>query len=327
MTSSIRVQRGITAIASLAFVTLVTVGTASAADLAPIAYTKAPTTPEPTSDIHGFVDVGFSNDYITPRGLLVTNTGLTSQVAVGLSIDVYKNKSGFINTISVYGGVWNDLWSAQNNPTVGSYNEVDWWGGAKIRFAKDWIIDAQYIEFVSPPNNFGTEQHVTAALTYDDTSWGLPVQIKPYVRGWYETSGPSDVTTGRGGGSGYVEFGVTPTYNATKLGWGVILTAPTWVSVGPKTFWTASAATVCGTVGSPCGTSNAGVFSTGLTATVPVTWIPKNFGSWSVRAGFQYYHLLNDYLLQGQVNTGTAANYGAAKRDIVAGLAGFGFNF
>src|SRR6516162_9726666 len=31
----------------------------------------------PPLDIHGFFDVTFANDYITPRGLLVTNTGLT----------------------------------------------------------------------------------------------------------------------------------------------------------------------------------------------------------------------------------------------------------
>lgn len=327
MIGSICVQRGIAAVASFVFAAFMAVGTASAADLADIPLKASPPSPPPTSDIHGFFDVGFSNDYITPRGLLVTNTGLTTQIAAGLSADVYKNKSGFINTITVYGGVWNDLWSAQNNPIVGSYNEIDWWAGGKVRFAKDWIIDAQYIEFLSPPHNFSTERHVTAALTYDDTSWKLPVQLKPYIRGWYETSGPSDVTTGRGGGSGYVEFGATPTFDATKLGWGVILTAPTWVSVGPKNYWTASAATVCGTIGSPCGTSNAGLFSTGLLATIPLTWIPKNFGNWSVRGGFQYYHLLNDYLLQGQVNTGTASNFSAAKRDIVAGLAGIGFNF
>jgi hypothetical protein len=60
---------------------------------------------------------------------------------------------------------------------------------------------------------------------------------------------------------------------------------------------------------------------------VPITWIPKNYGNWTVRGGFQYYHLINDYLLQGQVNTGVAANYAAAKRDIVVGFGGIGFNF
>ena len=35
----------------------------------------------PPLDIHGFFDVTFANDYMTPRGLLVTNTGLTTQIS------------------------------------------------------------------------------------------------------------------------------------------------------------------------------------------------------------------------------------------------------
>ena len=40
-----------------------------------------PPPPPPPLDIHGFFDVTFANDYITPRGLLVTNTGLTTQIS------------------------------------------------------------------------------------------------------------------------------------------------------------------------------------------------------------------------------------------------------
>jgi hypothetical protein len=311
---------------AVSFVFLATAGAAMAADLQP--YTKAPPPPpaDATSDIHGFFDVGLLNDYLTTRGLLVHNTGLASQISAGLAADVYKNKNGAINAVTVYGGVWTDLWSEQNNPRVGSLNEFDWWVGGKVQFAQNWTIDGTYIEFLSPPGNFAIERNLTATLSYDDTSWGFPVQLKPYIKGWYEASGNSNVTTGKVP-SGYVEFGAVPTLDLTKKGLGVIFTAPTRVSVGPKDYWTASAATVCGTIATPCGTSNAGVFSTGLTATVPVTWIPKSYGNWAVRGGFQYNRLLNDYLLQGQVNTGTATSFATAQRDIVVGFAGIGFNF
>src|SRR6266481_10197882 len=77
---------------------------ASAADLK----LKAPPPPpvEPL-DIHGFADVTFLNDYITPRGLLVNNNGLTTQILMGLVLDGYKDKTGFINDVSFVGGVWN----------------------------------------------------------------------------------------------------------------------------------------------------------------------------------------------------------------------------
>src|SRR5690349_24838717 len=44
---------------------------------------KAPP-PEPFKlDIHGFFDVQFKNEYITPSGLMDTNTGLNTQVMNG----------------------------------------------------------------------------------------------------------------------------------------------------------------------------------------------------------------------------------------------------
>ena len=74
----------------------------SAADLK--ALKAPPPPPAPTLDIHGFFDVTFANDYITPRGLLVTNTGLTTQVLSGLVFDLYKDPNSFINNVNVYAG-------------------------------------------------------------------------------------------------------------------------------------------------------------------------------------------------------------------------------
>jgi hypothetical protein len=54
---------------------------ASAADWTPPK--ELPPPAPPPLDIHGFFDVTFANDYMTPRGLLVTNTGLTTQIVSG----------------------------------------------------------------------------------------------------------------------------------------------------------------------------------------------------------------------------------------------------
>ena len=79
---------------------------------------KAPPPPPPPCvlDVHGFVDFTFKNDYITPRGLLVYDQfGLTTQIYAAWSLDVYKDKNGFINNFIVFGGMWNELWSKQND--------------------------------------------------------------------------------------------------------------------------------------------------------------------------------------------------------------------
>lgn len=325
-------------------------GGAAAADL----QLKAPPAPTFTTtplDVHGFFDLTFSNDYITPRGLLVTNTGLTTQVLMGLVLDVYKNPNGFINDISFTMGTWNDLWSEQNDPVVGAWNEFDWFLDADIKFAQFWKFGIEYGEFLPPahtttPSTFpGDERHVQLALAYDDAHWGLPVVWNPYIKWFYETNGPSTVVLGDKGDTYDIEIGVVPTVDLKKY-WGlpVTLMAPTWFTVGPSTYWNSGVGTnLCGPLSNaPCADSNFGVVSTGLTAKAPVdALIPTRLGNWYIKGGFQYYHIINDALLAAQELTGTAGsfapspgfggyglgNYPSAHRDVVAGFVGTGFSF
>src|SRR5260370_26622279 len=86
---------------------------ASAADYTPMKPLQPPPAPPPPLDIHGFFDVTFANDYITPRGLLVTNTGLTTQILNGLTFGLYKDPNTWINSFSITAGTLNDIWSQQ----------------------------------------------------------------------------------------------------------------------------------------------------------------------------------------------------------------------
>jgi hypothetical protein len=318
-----RVASALVAAAALSFGAL-----GSAASAADLKLKAPPPPPAESLDIHGFVDLSLKNDYMTPRGLLVTNTGLTTQILMGLAFDVYKDKTGWISDISFSGGVWNDLWSEQHNPVVGSWNEFDWFVGMNVKFAQDWMFGVQYIEFVSPPHAFpGIEKNVELSLSYDDSKWNPVLPLHPYAKLFLAASGPSTVVLGKAGGTYDVELGLVPTLDLNKRGIPLVLTAPTWVTVGPTTYWN-NGATGCGvSVLTPCAASNAGVVSTGLTGKTPLTFIPKRLGNWYADAGFQYYHLINDSLLLAQTITGTAASFASAHRDVLVGFGGIGFGF
>lgn len=225
---------------------------------------KAPPTVVEPLDMHAFFDVSFKNAYITPRGLLVTNTGLTTQFLSGLSADVYKSKTGFINTVSVYGYVWNDLWSEQKptpNKNVGSWNEFDWAVGMQVKFAQNWKFGVEYVEFLSPPGNFGIERNIEFTLAYDDSSWwgGGPFTLNPYVKLFYAVSSAnSTVVTGKAGGTYDVELGIVPTLDMKRyLGIPLMLSAPTWITVGPSDYWNVGNNSCGATL---CSTDNVGVF-------------------------------------------------------------------
>src|SRR5262249_47094499 len=159
-------------------------------------------------------------------------------------------------------------------------------------------------------------------LAYDDSWWwgSTPFAINPYVKLFYAASGSSTVVTGKAGDTYDVEIGIVPTLDMKKY-WGIPVTfsAPTWITVGPSDYWNVGG-NICGP--SLCSTDNAGVFSTGLTGKLSLDWVPARFGKWYAKAGFQYYHMINDNLLLAQTIVGTAATFATAHEDVFVGFGG-----
>jgi hypothetical protein len=115
-------------------------------------------------------------------------------------------------------------------------------------------------------------------------------------------------------------IGMTPTLKLQGLP--VTITAPTWVTVGPKSFWNYNGAT--NTVNAGSSNSNLGVFTTGLTATWALTGIPAQYGHWNVKGGFQWYDIINNALIaDNQVTWGNSFT----EKSFVTGTVGLGVGF
>ncbi len=303
--------------------------TASAADLPVKALPKA--TPW-VLDVHGYADFTVASTRVTGGGLYLYNTGYVKQGEVGLSLDIYKNSTGFINSFSVFGGVWNEFWSS---PPAGSrqWQEMDWWLGFTVGFAKYWSFTAQTVQFnfpgAAPPP---TAYNYDFKLAFNDAFLGGPIVWNPYVDVFYNAAGGSTVVNGVRSGGYRVSLGVVPTISLAKTtSIPLTISAPTWVTVGPSNFWNRNDGTtnLCGTAGTaPCALSSLGYYSTGVKGVLSLdSWIPKRLGSWYVKGGVQYYHINNDALLAAQVAVGSAPTFATAKRDIAVTYAGFGFSF
>jgi hypothetical protein len=254
---------------------------------------------EPPSAIHGFLDLSLKTDYITPRGLLVHDDGQALQVLNGLVFGISPDASIVV-------GTWNDInINNQHDPNVEAWNEFDWFIGANYNIGK-WALGLQYVEFISPPHNFVTEKNTELSVAYNDGAPTDSFTLKPYAKLFYAISGDSTVVLGKRGGTYDVELGLTPTW---KTG-GVIVTFPTWVTVGPDEYWGGD-------------NGNVGVASIGVNVKYPLG-IPARFGKWYVDAGVQYYHLVNDSLVDAQMLT-----VGKSKGDsnLVLGSIGIGFGF
>jgi hypothetical protein len=280
-------------------------------------------------DVHGYFDLNFQSSRVTGSGLLLYRTDVALvQPSAGLRLDIYKDPNGFINSFSVYGGIWNENWVDSTAPTR-HWQEMDWWGGFTVGFAKYWTFTGEHVEFVFPGG--GSVYNYDFTLAFNDASfWPWQFAFNPYVTFWYVADGGA---VPLGTSTGYrVTVGVNPSVTPWKQ---IPLTFnfPTSVTFAPETFWNRNNGTTnfCGPFNAaPCALSNLGFVTTGIDAKLGLeSIIPKRLGSWYVKAGVHYFGILNDALLASQtpVGTGVVATFNDAKRDIFIFNGGVGFSF
>ncbi|MET0138168.1 MAG: hypothetical protein ABW192_07275, partial [Sphingobium sp.] len=123
----------------------------------------------------------------------------------------------------------------------------------------------------------------------------------------------STVVLGKQGKTFDVELGAVPTYR----GKGFSLSVPTWITVGPKSYWGRGDSALTAPDG------NVGVISTGLKAMVPLSFLGGAGAKASLYGQVQYYNLVNDALLRAK----GVLNSGASNRDHLVFATGINFGF
>ncbi len=338
-------------------------GAALAADMSmPL---KAPPPPAPPPlDIHGFVEWDYESFLINPQGQALINHG-TGTVVAGLDWVLYKNKAGFINRISTGGGLAADVsdnfpgyWGTFQPSANGDLFDTVFFIDASVTFGQYWTLSDTFYNVYSgdvacaggtgcggflggtgagPAGTigFGFLNFNELKIALNDSFTGWPITFNPYVTWYYEFQGNNSVQMPAcfacTVGSDFT-IGMTPTVSG-KL-WGMpwlTVKAPTYVTVGPSSFWNAPGFNLNNPTCTTCGGSSGslGVFTTGLTFIAGLTWIPANLGSWYAKAGFQYYDVINNALIQSNIvsicNGGPCSNW--QTKDIIVGFAGIGVGF
>jgi hypothetical protein len=261
-------------------------------------------------NIHGFFSISFGTSYITPRGLVVENAGIVIQPVAGIVMPI--GDIGFLKNFTVVGGVWNSINSNQNDPNVGSWNEMDFFLSLSADLCPQVNATLTYGAWSFPQSTIAkpeTEHNIDLKIAYSDKWFGPDFSLNPYVDLFYAVAGSSTVVQGKQGDTGYIEVGIVPTYKLKAIeGLPITLTFPTYFSFGPSEYWG--------------GENNFGVLSAAANASVPIKWIPTRYGNWHFDVGVQYYNFLNGTLL----DSGTILS-GNTDRNMFRGYVGFGFSF
>jgi hypothetical protein len=260
----------------------------------------------PLSRIDALFNMEFSNEYLTPRGMIVHDQGLTFQPLLLGFVNLYKNDS-FINDVTFVPGVWNDFCTSpvSVHAPFGSqpktmWVEIDPIVGMSIGFAKHFKLDVTYTAFNMQILDIGTSQHLDTKLTFDDSPYLKSFALHPYIEFWQELDGkatdadvpqavfgpsPQSGSHPQPGSSFYFELGMDPSYTFKDVA-GLKIEAPCRILLPNERFY-----------GEYYGNaSTVGLFELGLKASIPLNFIPQGYGHWSAHAGFRYQYFVDHNL-------------------------------
>ncbi|MDF3057771.1 MAG: hypothetical protein K0R17_1986 [Rariglobus sp.] len=273
---------------------------------------------DPRSKIHGLIQVEFSDHYITPRGLHIENEGVVVQPLLLLFWNLYASETATISDVTLTTGVWNSVHTNKNpgEAEPSHWNEIDPFAGLTFKFAKAWQFDVFYTGFQSQTDSYTTSTNLSLKLTYAD-KWFDKFSINPYVEYFDEVTNKATVAFGgtEDDTGFYFQIGATPTIPLPK---GMKLQFPTYVSLVSSNFYHQ--------IDGSDGGSGVGLFSTQAKLSFPIK-MPAGYGFWNGYVGVQYYHLVNDGLLDGNRVLGAQGFTLEEEKDLLQFHTGFSVFF
>jgi hypothetical protein len=158
----------------------------------------------PAWSLHGFGEVAVQNDYVTPRGLVVTTAGATVQILNGL---VLVSPGG----VAFHAGTWTDInpGYSRADGNITAVNEFDFFFGVSGKIAPNLTAGVEYVQFISgqPSVAFKDERNIEFSLKYADAP-DAKFSFNPYAKlFWAVDSKSSTVVLGKAGDTFDVELG------------------------------------------------------------------------------------------------------------------------
>lgn len=240
------------------------------------------------SIITGDLGVNFVSEYIS-RGAMQENQGVIAQPYADLYFSLYEG-DGFVNKVALNLGVWSSFHDKHTGVgTAGkarrsAWYEFDYTPGVSVTFAKDYTLTVSYLEFDYPNNAFDASRNINLNLAYNDTDLLGAFALHPHVAYMRELQGVA--ASGKSGGHGnYYEVGIAPVLPACGP---VTITLPVNAGFGSNDFYAEN--------------ETFGYISAGANASVALSFIPAQYGSWSFNAGVTYYYLADQNADAAAVN-------------------------
>jgi hypothetical protein len=232
--------------------------------------------------VTGDFAVNVTNEYIS-RGLVLVNHGVQIQPAADVFFHVFQG-DGFINSVTPTLGVWSDLTTddghgaSQPGHGPSHWYEFDTMPGVAVGFAKNWTLTETYLQFNSPSGGFKTARSMNTCFGFNDAGLLDPSKnfsLQPHFTWLAELPAPGSAGLRKDGN--YFELGLAPNYTILKRSeYPVTFTVPLTLGLGDDNFYHGD---------------TYGYFTTGLSISTPLAFLPASLGAWTASVGYKYYNL------------------------------------
>ena len=281
-------RRATPALALAAALSLAAAGHARAQTPAPQAATPAPAAPEEAKPVNtGRLSISAGVDWTSAyffRGIKQETEDLILQPYGELTFKLVEH-AGALTSLSLTAGMWNSLHTGPSGsdsltatePKV--WYELDGYFKLSAVLLEDLTAAVIYTAYLSPNNVFNTVQEVALGFSYNDAKLLGPFALNPSVLLAFEFDGQADAGAQEGV---YAQFGIAPGYTfLADSAYPLTLSVPLAVGLSLSDYYEFN-------TGSD---DTFGYFSAGATLSVPLAFIPPEFGKWLVKGGVQVLYL------------------------------------
>ena len=236
------------------------------------------------------------------------NTGVMVQPSVDIAFDLGSVAVGEEDiAFSGYVGTWNTF--SSNGGAAGWY-EADIYVGLSIDLPMNFTADVAFVALEAPGAGGEFAQEIDLSFSYDDSQcWsdaGIEgmgfAGLQPYILFAFETAGGSDFGTDQGI---YMELGIEPSFTIVENeDYPVTLAVPVAVGLSLSDYYETSNSAANAAAGITSD-ETFGFVSVGLGLSVPLAFVPAEYGTWEAGAGLTFL-ILGDGLKDGsEFNAGT----------------------
>lgn len=212
------------------------------------------------------------------RGILQEDEDYIVQPYGDVTFTLYEGKE-VLNAVTFTLGTWNSLHggptgvedSANQDPKM--WYESDFYAKVGTTLVEDLTAELIYTAYMSPNGRFTTVQELALGLSYNDAKLLGPFALNPSAVLAFEVKGQADAGRHRGV---YLQLGVEP--GVTLLEEGPIpvsFSLPLAVALSLSDYYEFGSGD----------DETFGYFSGGVTGSIPIAFLPKSLGAWTIKAG------------------------------------------